>query len=535
MGQAIHTSSSLPLRGATWSGASTWGAVAGVSLAFLGLFARLMSFPLRHDEQMYLPVGALLSQGGLYGDFGFNNLPNLPLLLSFIYEATDTDHYLLVGRLVIFAAWLAAAGVLALLVLRATGSIWGAAAAVVVLIANPLLIGPPGMLVTNNFLPVPFALLGLHLFIVGVDRVRPHWLAIFASGFCLAVAAGFKANFIFLLPAFAVAMVMLPRNAPLPVRLRSVALPLVAGGIVGALPVLVYFTADPQGFVAHVIGYHRGPHIAYWAANSTLDGEKIMSLGGKLQLAWSVWLESAGVLIVLAGAALAIFAAREPATGRPVWPLALTAALVAGAALVSFVPTPAFPQYFIAPLPFGIALAALLYGRLGAPARASAHPFLLSLVLVGALIGAPRLVGDLGTALHPAAWTGNRVHAAGEQIARALASDDGAGRIATLAPVYALEAGRRVYPELAAGPLVYRVGDLIPHADRRFYRMVSPTTLDAVLDRDPPAAILVGYEGELDRPFIAYALRHGYRAIRLAALRDRYGVGILYIRPPARG
>src|SRR3546814_265989 len=94
-------------------------AFVALGFAALGLFARMMAYPLRHDEQIYLPAGILFTSGDLYQDFSFNHLPNLPLLLGGIFALTGSSHYLLVGRIVIFMCWIATVAALALKIGRA--------------------------------------------------------------------------------------------------------------------------------------------------------------------------------------------------------------------------------------------------------------------------------------------------------------------------------------------------------------------------------------------------------------------------------
>jgi len=62
-----------------------------------------------------------------------------------------------------------------------------------------------------------------------------------------------------------------------------------------------------------------------------------------------------------------------------------------------------------------------------------------------------------------------------------------------------------IYPELSTGAFLYRVGDLIPEKKRDGYVGTSPASLHALLDRDPPTAILVGFEADLDASFVSYA------------------------------
>jgi hypothetical protein len=88
---------------------------------------------------------------------------------------------------------------------------------------------------------------------------------------------------------------------------------------------------------------------------------------------------------------------------------------------------------------------------------------------------------------------------------------DARTRVATLSPVYALEGGLEIYRELATGSFVFRIGDLLSDAERARYVATSFTTLAALLDADPPAAILIGDEGDSELPLLEYAESRGYR------------------------
>lgn len=511
---------------AAWTGA--------LAVTVLGLFARIMAYPVRHDEQMYLPVGAMLGQGDLYSDFGFNNLPNLPLALGLIFGATGTDHYLLAGRLLIFGGWLIALAAVASIVRRATVSRPAAILVLLLFATNPVLIGPTGMLVTNNFLPLACALAAMALMLSAVDGGRVHPVRMAGAGLCVALAAGFKANYAYLIPLFAIAAAFAPSALTLRERLLRSLLPLCLGGIIGSAPTLSYLLRDPEAFVAHVIHYHRGPHIAYWLANANVDGEKIMTIGGKLRLAATIWL-GGGMVVLIALAALfgaLILRDRKGETAAgPVWPIALLLAIIAGGILMSFVPTPAFPQYYALPLPFILLLAAFLYGRVSPDRQRRMLPWGFAAALIVATVGMPRLLVRLPQLVTPARWAGMEVHAAGVELARLTRHAGAVGPVATLAPLYPLEGGLPLYPELVTGPLVYRVGDIIPAADRRHYsHIISPSTVAAMLDARPPAAILAGQEGALDLPLIGYARRKGYRLATDELVNDRYGKAALYVR-----
>ena len=64
-------------------------------LILLGLFGRIMTYPMRHDELMHVSPAVLLGQWRLYNDMGYNHLPNLPLLLHAVYALTGGSMLLL--------------------------------------------------------------------------------------------------------------------------------------------------------------------------------------------------------------------------------------------------------------------------------------------------------------------------------------------------------------------------------------------------------------------------------------------------------
>ena len=493
-------------------------AMAGLAVLFAGLLSRTLMAPLGHDEQMFFTAGMMFGHGDLYGDFGYNHLPNLPILMS-AAAAIVPDRPFVAGRLLVFAGWLAAAGVLGWLAWRATASRWVAALAVLLLIANPLLTEQAGTLISNNFLPISFALGGLIAFLAAVDRATPSPLLVLLAGFLLSFAIGLKANYVLLIPPFAVAAVLVPPGIAWGHRLRIVTLPLVIGGIIGGVPTLAQLVADRAGFLAHVLGYHQGPH-RVWAAAQ--PDALVMSMQKRLILAQSVWMSGATLLVAIICVAVIVQLARR--RWRPRWPVLLVAALVAGGMVVAFIPVPSFPQYFAPPLPFALVLMILLLGELPQDERSALAPLLIAAALLAVIGAAPRLLGQLPGLATPSRWTGNEIH----RVSRAISAAAAGRPVATLAPVHVVAAGGTIYPELAAGPFVYRVADLIPAADRRHYRLVSPATLPALLDADPPGAILVGLEGALDDGLRQYAAAREYRPVSLP--RDADARLTLYVR-----
>jgi hypothetical protein len=104
-----------------------------------------------------------------------------------------------------------------------------------------------------------------------------------------------------------------------------------------------------------------------------------------------------------------------------------------------------------------------------------------------------------------------------------------------------LEAGLDVYPFTANGPFSWRTSLLLTPQRRLEYDVTSPEELPALLNDKPPAAIIVGLEapnagferrdlGGLERPFLEYALAHGYEPVRLMPPYWSRGL-TLYLRP----
>ena len=512
-------------------------------LLVLALFARIMSYPLRHDEQFYLPAGQSLKQWSLYQDIHFTHLPNLPLLLNAIFALPGVESDLLVGRLLVFAIWL-----LACYALYATARFAGCANGTAVLLAsmlalNPLLLGPAGMLVTNNFIPVPFALLGLLLFLKGCGASPPSIRLNFLSGICLSLAIGFKANYVFLVPPIAIASLLVPPGIGFGMRMTRVMLPLLLGAMLAGLPTLYYFASDPMHFLAHVVSFHQSAHVEYWMANNADEGPVALSWVGKMLLAQNVWLAGGTLLIFLLALTLTITAvtasrqATERDDAKPWWPVILAAGLVLSAGLVSFLPTPAFPQYFAPPIAFGLVLCALLYGRLIAAVRSQVAPVMAAVFLLTAAGALPILLPDLPALARPSKWTGNSVDRAADNIRWLMARQAGSGPLLTLAPIYPAEAQLPRYKELALGPFIYRAVDYLPPENRPFFRPVaSPRTLEQMLVQSPPKAVLVGLEERLDQPLEAWAIRNAYRPVRVALGDKRKKFGKLYLAPiPATG
>lgn len=489
-------------------------AIVGLMLMFAGLAGRLLAYPLNRDEHLYISAAARLPYGNLYRDLGYNHLPNLPYLLSGIYRVTGTEHLLLTGRIVVLLFWLAALAGLWLIGRALNAGKLATAVSMVLLMGTVLLLGEPGMLVTNNFLPIPLVFLAFYFLIRGLDGTSPSMAGSFLAGVFVSLAIGLKANYVFLAPCFAVTTLVAPALRPFRERLLRSFIPLVLGGVVGGIPSIAYFAADAPGMVAHTLRYFTELQTAYWAHSSE---PKMYTVTAKVLLAEDVWLSNASLLAM--GGLLALFLipvfARGVSGGLRLlwhWPLLLLLAIIGCGFVVAFVPTPAFPQYFVPPVPFVIAAILVMHARLDDAEQRQAMPMLLAIGLLALVGSASRILPGLPALARPATWSGIKINREARALAKHANLQPG-DRVATLSPVLALETGASIYPEFAAGQFVYRVADYILPADRQFYRTTSERDLGAFLDANPPAAIIVNPDEPIEQPFLAYAQSRGYREV----------------------
>ncbi|WP_265518360.1 hypothetical protein [Nitratireductor luteus] len=516
------------------SSALLTGVLATISAYLVvSLAIRIMNYDLRRDEELYVPPVRLLDEHRLYEDFFYNHVPGSAWWFYAIRQITGSDYLLLNGRLGVLLGWLIFAAAIGLVSFALTRSRLVSWCIVVLSLLNPLFLTETGMTATNNLLPLPFSFLGIGLFILGMRHDRAQPVVIGLAGLFLSIATVLKISAVAFIPPVVLAALFLPYPLRFRQRVKRVVLPLAVGGLVGGLPILFYLVSDSARFLAHVVGYHTGPHVRYWQGGG--EGAAI-SLAEKLLLAYDIWLSSAIAVSLAVILALALTGVQwRRALGRPGWqlplrPLIVIFAAVAFSAFLSFVPTPAFPQYFAPPLICLPLALAVLFAGLDPDARKQALPAIVAATIVVLAIGVPRLSQFMGVAVHPEHWLVSRVHKSGVAIAQLLDEAGVEGKVATLLPLYPLEGGLEVYPELATGPFAYRTADITPPELARFYRMTSPTTVGQILDADPPAALLLGFDADLEASLLAYAERNGYARVEDIGITNRYGSGVLYVR-----
>lgn len=484
-----------------------------VSIAgIFGIFLRIVNYDMRRDEQLYVPPAKLLENHNLYVDFFYNHTPGSAWIFRLFYLIVPGERLLFSARLAVFSVWLFAIAIVAFVAWRLTRSAPLTLFAAATIAFNDLFLSVAGMTATNNFLPLPFAFLGVALFLTALFRERPSSglpsllpgisdrSAILLSGLLLSIAASTKISAAaFIIPVVAIAAVF-PFQDSFFERLKRGVFPLALGGLLGGLPFFIEIAHHPQTAFANILGFHTGPHIAFWQEQIASGEESVaLTLGAKLLLAFRIWFTGTNLIALLIALALSVLWLERHAAApyraflqNPAIPLAFIFLIVA---LFCFAPTPSFPQYFAAPPILLPLFLAFFHRGLAEAQKPDLDKVLVCAAILCLTVNTPRLAQNAATVFSPQKWEVNRVHRSGRALAAHIGGNQ--GKIATLLPIYPLEGGLPVYPELATGQFIYRIADRTDPALLRYYKTTSQTKIDALLKSDPPAAILVGFEAEL--------------------------------------
>jgi 4-amino-4-deoxy-L-arabinose transferase-like glycosyltransferase len=499
-----------------------------------GIFSYAMNADLDHDENMYVGAGVLLRDGfKLYQDFSYVQMPYLPMVYGAIYKLMGGSYYLLYSRLLnVFAIAIAAIAIY-LISYKVCQDRLVANLAILMLVFNELIINIIGK-ASNDLMALSFSVLGFCLFIYSIAN-KVNSVGLFLGGVCLSIAVCTKLYYAVTIPPFLLISLVYPVSLRLKKRIFSLFLPLIAGVFTGALPAFHYLMQNPEVFMFNNLGYHLTN--TQWREITGFD--YTMSLGSKLLFGKKILMRPTNFTLLMAILLLIVVKfksikqnnfpnpKRLPDLDFVKIALILALLLLAIATVNSFVPTPIWKQHFTMPVAFAIILIPSLYATLAPQHKSGAKIRLTGLVVVIILSGGFKLYRFIPQLDRPSQWQVIAVHETAQKIRKSVESAKGSTReqkIATLVPLYAVEGGLKIYNELSAGPFMYRIGDLIPPETREKVRGTSPQSIGVLLDRDPPAAIWVGFEGDLDKPLIDYARENHYTEVK-----ENLGKGTLYL------
>ncbi|MBN1593868.1 MAG: hypothetical protein JW941_11560 [Candidatus Coatesbacteria bacterium] len=496
----------------------------------LGLFSRAMIDGAVNDEQAYITAGMLAMDGSVYRDFPYFQMPYLPYIYGAIYNLTGTSHYLLWARMCSFALMLiACSSLFAILRLILRDSFMAMLFIVLFVLNYPIMHIAP--LASNQVLPLSFSILAFHSLLKGTSQDGIKGMYVFLAGAAAAIAFGTKLSYLATPVALIISGLLVPRTVDFKARVRGVSYPAWAGLAVAFLPAgFVLFCAGFRASYFNNLGFHAA-NTAWREAQGYQIG---MSFWTKATFILQLLLKPTNAALFLL--AICIIIRFLTSKERDAWLSILSRVDVLFSALmivltlaIAVQPTPLFFHYFSAPVPFLLILICALYKAVPIAKRRALDAFIICTVVVMSIFGGPVLLRQIHKLNKLDNWVGISTHRTAHAIRERIGSPEGSDKIATLAPIYAIEAGIPIYRELETGPFFYRVWDLLTEDQRRGYVSASPKTLAAVLDREPPAAILVGFQAGLETPFIDYANSHGY-----IKAEGKFDGGTLYVRNDGR-
>lgn len=496
--------------------------VVGLLLFSLTLnVSRAVRADYNHDEDQFITSVRLLLDGGFlpYRDYPYFHTPYLVFIYALLFAFTG-DNNLLAARL--FSAVCATACVMLVfwMVLHFFRKhSWkyrylAAFGITFLYLPNPLLAATAGFSWNHN-LSVLCMLGSIWLFLLGFEK-KASWGWFVTSGMLLGIAVGVRASSITILPVYLLAFIWSPGLHPWR-RVIRLGLYFLLGFGLALLPLLWLFLIAPKQFIFGNFGYAQLNSAYRMDVPVAYDGSVPIygsrSLAEKLAFLWDEVITQPINILLFAGliffgwSALAIHLGRKVELAYRNILVLLAAPLVA---VGSFLPTPTWYQYFYAPLPFALLAIGLGLAYLALESGQARKWFLLLLIQL-ALLSSIIAVQDfrrMSYLRYVDLWKPKVIHQVGKDIQESIGP---VGRVFTIAPLYPLEGGLRVYPSMATGVFAFRTGSLLSEDQRQQLGILSRENFAAYLDKEPPQGILVGFNQVLEEPIIQYAISRGYK------------------------
>jgi 4-amino-4-deoxy-L-arabinose transferase-like glycosyltransferase len=467
-------------------------------------FCLSMNKGLSHDEHQHVAAGALFARESLlpYKDFPYFHTPHLVFVYGWLF---GTGSYLLLKA----RAFSAVCAALTAGVLFATAwhglrrwnsrARWvGSLAALALMLCSPLFQKASGQ--AGNHDPATLCALVSVVLLLLASETKRQALALLGSGLFLGLAAGFRITW----APIALPMLCVIAFGRQYERSRMIGLltAFSAGALLGLAPLIWLFAIAPDQTIFNNFEFSR-VNILYRFAT----GEpRTMTLLKKGRYFWKeVVRPEFPLATVLAICAFFWWRAKHRGGDR-LW-LTAFAAVLPFVFIGCFAPSPLFYQYFYALVPFVILIAVFAAAAIWneAPALRSPAAILLVCVAMAVVLGARKFSSVAGL-FSPADWTPIERHVEAQPLREKVLP----GRVLTLAPLHALEAGFKIYPPFSTGSFAWRVAPYIAAERRHRLRIVSEAELESFLRDEPPTAIILGYEKEGEEALAAYATSHGF-------------------------
>lgn len=514
---------------------ATMPVIAGAVLALV-LLVFAIGRGYNHDEEQFIAAGVLAMDGTIYRDFIYLQTPLYAELLGAVFTLFGDDGgYFLAARLLTWVLTLACCALLWQQAFRLTRNhLVGLGTTLLFVTSTAVLAGIDSS--RNDMAPCAAGIAGILLTLHALDRETMRRRTLALAGLLLALAVGLKLSWFFAPLGVMLYVVLLDAERPVRSRLLNTALPLMLGGTAGLILILSYAVGAWEGFVEGIFAYHVETPLAWHrmiGRESYFGAEHLAEFLNRRVLSDTVF---AGLILI----AITLVAARQATLGPAIRErlrgsrASLILLLAVLALITGLLPRPPYIQYFH-PFAALLALAAPFLFHALAPMCTARNSVFAGAVIVGCLPGAALLAQATPKLLTPERWMVTRVAEASTSIRGELIAAGTDGPVLTLSPIFVLEAGLEIYPELSAGPFFYRTGARLDPAEVEALNGVTPETLDSLLREQPPAAILVGKEPKLlEQRFIDYAVANGFQERRVPRFSD-LRLWVKASRTPRRG
>ncbi|MDF1513024.1 MAG: hypothetical protein P1S60_04370 [Anaerolineae bacterium] len=504
-----------------------------VVFALVGAFATIMT-SYNHNEHMYITASVLVAQGQkLYQDFAYLQTPYLPIIYGTLFRLLGISYYYyLIGKVISFILLGLSALFLLYLALRIADD-WVFALSLVVLFLFNSTILIPAAEVSNYIAPLTCSLASFTVFVSSIHGNHTNLISITIAGLLNAVAIGIKLTYTTVaLPYFVIILLIPllknPSSKTMGYVLTHAFIPFTIGFVLGLLPILTYMT-DLESFYFNNLGYH----------NTNMTWREQTGYSGPFELTSKIFCSMklftrVDNLVVLTGISLGIGYMLKQAYNMDIAikRIPLGAYLALSLFLVSLptalAPTPSFPQYFAMPVSYLFLL--FIYTWSSSLLKISTlHQILMLILLLTFMIyREPGSLKRITSLQQRDAWVGLKFHDDAISIRNTLIDNgvDTDSRIATLAPLYVTESNLKIYPEFSTGSFLYRIGNYLSQAQRERYISTSITSVSQLLSEEPPAALLIGFYQDMEKPFGEYIEAHTYLKTDVEGVN-----GELYIKP----
>lgn len=508
-----------------------------LTVVILILFSRVISAGISHDEYQFIASSqVLVSKGQLpYLDYPFLHMPyqvlvnSLPVMVS--------SYHVLAARCLYAIFDLASILVLFFLVKncfkeQSFYSNLAGTLAVLLFLFNPSLVSM-GERAINHSVPIMLSLFAFATFERGVTKDYPY-LHLILCGVLAGLATGVRLSFAVLVVPFFLILLFYPNLLAIAERFKCIASYL-TGLLLSLFPVIVLAIRAPAGFYFGNYVYIR---LNTLYRQEVMFQESMTPLAKIIYFYENVLANPASFLMYSGLAVVSLYLFIRLAKGNLHHLASLTLSVLLSLALLasSFAPTPLWPQYFFAPVPFVILS---VFAGLALLPKPSLRLAALIMVTVMVIAGFPlqETIRRIQAIKAPAQWIPVQVH----QFAQELQKVAPRGKVLTLAPIYPLEAGLETYPQFVVGPFVWRTAPLLSSEGRANYGLISFHELESLLSADPPAAILTGFEtdygfdadsyGSLELPFINYAKKNQYQPYESQELKFLSSHITIWVKP----